>query len=193
VIEGNVRRAGDRVRINAQLVDASTGTHIWAERYDRALADVFAVQEEIAQSIVARVAQRVIDEREMATRRRPPQDLRAYDVFLRALRLGGTSFTPEVVAQGEALYQQVLAIDPTFARAYSGLALVHFDRSLKVIAGVRSQPDEKMALALNYAEKGLALDPNDPRVQSTFGLMCACVPMCAISTRRSGTSILRGR
>ncbi|BCH23538.1 adenylate class-3/4/guanylyl cyclase [Mesorhizobium sp. L-8-3] len=173
VIEGNVRRAGDRVRINAQLVDASTGTHIWAERYDRALADVFAVQEEIAQSIVARVAQRVIDEREMAARRRPPQDLRAYDVFLRALRLGGTSFTPEVGVQLEALYQQVLAIDPTFARAYSGLAFIHVDRSWRVIAGVRSQPDEEMLLALDFGEKALALDPNDPRVQSTCGLMYA--------------------
>ena len=65
VIEGKVRRAGDRVRINAELVDASTGTHLWAERYDRALEDVFAVQAEIAQSIVTMVAQRVIDEREM--------------------------------------------------------------------------------------------------------------------------------
>jgi adenylate cyclase len=173
VIEGNVRRAGDRVRINAKLVDASTGTHLWAERYDRALADVFAVQEEIAQSIVIRVAERVIDEREMAARRRPPQDLRAYDLFLRALRFGGASFTPDVLAQLEALYLQIIAIDPSFARAYSGLAYIHRDRSTRVIAGVQSQPDEEMQLALELAEKALALDPNDPRIQSTVGFMCA--------------------
>src|SRR5262249_3567998 len=136
VIEGNVRREGDRVRINTQLIDASTGIHLWTERYDRALADVFAVQEEIEQSIVTRVAHRVIEEGEIAARRRPPQDVRAYDLFLRALRFGGRSFTPEVLAQLEALYQQVLAIDPTFARAYSGLALIHRDRSSNVIAGV---------------------------------------------------------
>ena len=173
VIEGNVRRAGDRVRINVQLVDASTGTHLWTERYDRALADVFAVQEEIAQSIVVRVAERVIDEREIVARRRPPQDLRAYDLFLRALRFGGTSFTPEVLGQLEALYKQIIAIDPTFARAYSGLAFIHRDRSMQVIAGVQFQPDEEMRLALELAEKALALDPNDARVHSAFGWMRA--------------------
>jgi TolB-like protein len=173
VIEGNVRRAGDRVRINVQLVDASIGTHLWAERYDRALADVFAVQEEIAQSIVARVAERVIDEGEIAARRRPPQDLRAYDLFLRALRLGGISFTTEVLGRLEALYKQVIALDPTFARAYSGLAFIHRDRSMQVIAGVRLQPDEDMRLALELVEKALALDPNDARVQSAFAWMRA--------------------
>ena len=175
VIEGNVRRAGDRVRISAQLVDALTGTHLWTERYDRAIADIFAVQEEIAQSIVATVAQRVIYEREIVTRRRLPQDMRAYDVFLRALRLGGSSFTPEVLGQLEALYQQVIAIDPTFARAYSGLAFIHRDRATDAIAEVRSEPDKEMLLAMDYAEKALVLDPNDPRIQSTFGFMCAHV------------------
>lgn len=173
IIEGNVRRAGNRVRISAQLVDASTGTHLWAERYDRALADVFAVQEEIAQSIVARVAERVIDQRETAARRRPPQDLQAYDLFLRAVRFGGTSFTPEVLAQLEAYYKQVIAIDPTFARAYSGLAFIHRDRSTQVIAEIRSQPDEEMQLALDLAEKAVALDPNDARIQSTIGFIRA--------------------
>ena len=79
VIEGNVRRAGNRVRITVQLVDAASGMHLWAERYDRAVEDVFAVQEEIARSIVATVAQRVVDEVEAAARRRPPEDIRAYD------------------------------------------------------------------------------------------------------------------
>ena len=83
VIEGNVRRAGNRVRITVQLVDAATGMHLWAERYDRAVEDVFAVQEEIAQSIVATVAQRVFDAGETAARRRPPEDIRAYDLFLK--------------------------------------------------------------------------------------------------------------
>jgi tetratricopeptide (TPR) repeat protein len=153
----------------------STGTHLWADRYDRALADVFAVQEEIAQSIVTRVAERVIDQREIAARRRSPQDLQAYDLFLRALRFGGTSFTAEVLAQLEALYKQVIAIDPTFARAYSGLAFIHRDRSTRVIAGVRPLPDEEMKLALDLAEKAVALDPNDARIQCTFGFIRAYV------------------
>jgi adenylate cyclase len=174
VIEGNVRRAGNRVRINAQLVDSASGTHLWAERYDRAIEGVFAVQEEIAQSIVATVAQRVRDEGEVAARRRPPEDIRAYDLFLKGLRLSDT-FTPEVQAQVEALYEQARAIDPTFARTYTGLAYIHLNRSINVVAGVGPQPDEHRFSALDLAERALALDPNDPQVHCTLGMMCAFV------------------
>ena len=87
VVEGSVRRAGDRVRITAQLVDAATGAHLWAERWDRPLEDVFAVQDEIARGIVATVAARVLEESEAAARRRPPRDVRAYDLFLQGYRL----------------------------------------------------------------------------------------------------------
>jgi adenylate cyclase len=168
VLEGNVRRAGNRVRITAQLIDAASGAHLWAERYDRAIEDVFAVQEEIAQSIVATVAQRVLDEGEVAARRRPPEDIRAYDLFLKGLRLSDT-FTPEAQAQVEALYEQARAIDPTFARAYTGLSYIHLNRSINVVAGVGPQPDEHRFSALRLAERALALDPNDPRVHCTLG------------------------
>src|SRR5215212_1294929 len=170
VIEGNVRRAGHRVRITAQLIDADSGAHVWAERYDRAIEDVFAVQEEIAQSIVATVAQRVFDAGEIAARRRPPQDIRAYDLLLKGMRLSDT-FTPEGQARVEAFYEQARAIDPTFARAYTGLAYVHNNRSVDVIAGVQPQPDEHRLSALRLAEQALALDPNDPRVHSTLAMM----------------------
>ena len=174
VLDGTVRRAGNRLRITAQLVDAASGAHLWAERYDRALEDVFAVQEEIAKSIVATVAERVRDEGEAAARRRPPEDIRAYDLFLKALRLGET-FTPEAQAQVEALYEQARAIDPTFARAYTGLSYIHLNRSINVVAGVGPQPDEHRFSALRLAERALALDPNDPRVHCTLGMMCAFV------------------
>jgi adenylate cyclase len=171
VVEGNVRRAGNRVRITAQLLDAASGMHLWAERYDRALEDVFAVQEEIARSIVATVARRVFDEGEMATRRRPPEDMRAYDLFLKGLRLSDT-FTPESQAQVEALYEQARAIDPTFARAYTGLAFVHLNQWIEGGMRAISEPDEHRPAALRLAEEALSLDPNDPRVHSTLGFMC---------------------
>ena len=171
VVEGSVRRAGARVRVTAQLVEAQSGSHLWAERYDRALEDVFAIQEEIAQSIVATVAQRVVDAGEAAARRRPPEDVRAYDLFLRGLRIDDT-FTPEGQARVEALYEQARAIDPTFARAHSGLAYIHLNRSIDVISGVRPQPDEHKISALRLAEQALALDPNDPRVHSTLAYVC---------------------
>jgi adenylate cyclase len=172
VLEGNVRRAGNRVRITAQLADTASGAHLWAERYDRAIEDVFAVQEEIAQSIVATVAQRVLDEGEVAARRRPPEDIRAYDLFLKGLRLSDT-FTPEAQAQVEALYEQARAIDPTFARAYTGLAYIHANRSIDCVGGAQLQPDEHRLSALRLAERAVALDPNDPRTHSTLAHISA--------------------
>ena len=83
--------------------------------------------------------------------------------------------TPELQAQVEALYEQARAIDPTFARAYTGLAFIHSNRSIDVIAGVQLQPDEHRLLGLHLAEQALALDPNDPRVHCTLGTMCARV------------------
>ena len=128
VLEGSVRRAGDRVRITAQLIDAATGAHLWAERYDRPLEDVFAIQDEVARGIVAIVAARVLEEREIAARRRPPRDMRAYDLFLQGYRLSDTD-TPEAQAQARELFERARELDPTFARAYTGLAFNHFIRA----------------------------------------------------------------
>ena len=170
VIEGNVRRAGNRVRITAQLVDAGDGAHLWADRYDRGMEDVFAVQEEIAQQIVATVAQRVKEEREAAARRRPPEDMRAYDLFLR-----GTAFqtctTPEAQERAQSLFEQAIRIDPTFARSYSGLAFIYLTKATDHGIGIPHHQDENRLTALRLAEEALALDPNDPRVQLTIGFM----------------------
>jgi adenylate cyclase len=171
VVEGSVRRAGNRVRITAQLVDAMTGAHLWAEKYDRALEDVFTIQEEIAQRIVATVAQRIFEESEIAARRRQPEDIRAYDLFLQGLRLSDT-FTPEAQARVQALFEQALQIDPAFARAYTGLSYVYVNRTIDGGVGVPREKDETRVTALRWAEPALALDPNDPRVHSTLGYMC---------------------
>jgi adenylate cyclase len=171
VVEGSVRRAGDRVRITAQLVDAATGAHLWAERYDRPLEDVFAVQDEIARGIVATVAARVIAESETAARRKPPRDVRAYDLFLQGLRLSD-SFTPGTQALALELFERARALDPTFARAYTGLAFNHLNRAVDAGLGVPRGKDLDRTEALRVAEKALALDPNDPRVHFTLGYVC---------------------
>ncbi|HET9740795.1 MAG TPA: adenylate/guanylate cyclase domain-containing protein, partial [Solirubrobacteraceae bacterium] len=121
VVEGSVRRAASRIRITAQLVEARTGTHLWAERYDRPLEDVFAIQDEIARGIVATVAARVLEDSEAAARRRPPRDMRAYDLFLQGRRLSD-SFTADAQAQSRAFFERARELDPSFARAYTGLA-----------------------------------------------------------------------
>ncbi|WP_231698935.1 adenylate/guanylate cyclase domain-containing protein [Sinorhizobium fredii] len=171
LVEGSIRRAGDRVRITAQLVDAASGAHFWVERYDRALEDVFAVQEEISQSIVATAAQRIIQDSEVAARRRQPEDIRAYDLFLQGNRLSDV-FTPEAQARAQALFEAALEIDPGFARAHTGLAWVYLNRSVEGSVGVPRAKDLDRIAALRQAEEALAKDPNDPRVHSTFGYMC---------------------
>jgi adenylate cyclase len=170
IVEGSVRRSGNRLRITAQLVDTATGTHLWADRYDRALEDVFAVQEEIASGIVATVARRVLEDSEAAAQRRRPEDVRAYDLFLRGQRLSDV-FTPGAQEQARALFEQARATDPTFARAYTGLAFYHFNQATDRGVGVPRERDPDLIAALDLAKQALTLDPNDPRVHYTAGRM----------------------
>ena len=171
VVEGSVRRVGDRVRITAQLIDAGSGAHLWAERWDRPLGDVFAIQDEIARGIVATVAARVLEESEATARRRPPRDVRAYDLFLQGYRLSDMH-TPGAQERARELFERALELDPTFARACTGLAFNHYMRASDVGIGVRHEDDPDRVEALRLAEQALALDPNDPRVHYALGYMC---------------------
>ena len=168
VVEGSVRRAGDRIRITAQLINAGTGAHLWADRYDRSFDDVFAIQDEIARAVVATVAKRIEEETEAVARRRPPQDMRAYDLFLRAHRLSD-EFTDEGQARARAFYEKARALDPTFARAYTGLAYNCLNRSMDHGVGVPREQDLDRIEARRLAEQALVVDPTEPRVQSTAG------------------------
>jgi adenylate cyclase len=170
VVEGSVRRAANRIRITAQLVDTRTGTHLWADRYDRPLEDVFAIQDEIARGIVATVAARVLEDSEAAARRRPPRDLRAYDLLLQGRRLSDM-YTPGAQAQARAFFERARELDPTLARAYTGLAFNHLNRAADDGIGVPRGEDADRIEALRLAERALALDPNDPRVHETLGYM----------------------
>ena len=170
VVAGSVRRAGDRLRISVQLVDAATTAQLWAERYDERLDDVFAIQERIARSIVATVAQRVIEDVEAAARRRPPEDARAYDLFLRAYRISDI-YTAEAQAEAQRLLERALEIDPNFARACTGLAFHYLVRTQLESVGVPRDRDEHCRKALGWAERALECDPNDPRVHLTLGAM----------------------
>ena len=170
MVEGSVRRAGDRLRITAQLLHCASGANLWGERYDRAVNDVFAIQEEIAQSIVATVVQRVVRDSELAARRRVPENIRAYDLFLQGNHLTD-AFAPEAQARAEVLFKQALQIDPGFARAHTGLAWIYRNRSEECAVGVPRAKDENKIKALHEAEQALALDPNDARVHFTQGYM----------------------
>ena len=168
VVEGSVRRVGDRVRITAQLINAATGAHLWAERYDRSFEDVFAIQDEIARGVVATVARRIEEETEAVARRRPPQDMRAYDFFLQGHRLSDV-FTDDGQARARAFFEQARDLDPTFARAYTGLAFNYLNRAADEGVGLPREQDPNRIEARRLAEQALTVDPTEPRVQSTAG------------------------
>jgi TolB-like protein len=121
VVEGSVRKSGDRVRITAQLNDVSTGSHIWAERYDRELANVFAVQDEITESIVAAIEPQLYAAENFRARRKPPGSLDAWDLVMRALsHYWRVTRQDNVVAQ--ALLEKAITIDPDYGQALGVLA-----------------------------------------------------------------------
>jgi TolB-like protein/class 3 adenylate cyclase len=170
VVEGSVRRAGDRVRITAQLINAATGAHLWAERFDRPFEDVFAVQDDIARGVVATIAQRITEEAEVVARRRPPQDMRAYDLFLQGHRISEV-FTEDAQEQARAFFKQARDLDPTFVRAYTALAYNHLGRAMDrgYGVGLPREKDPDKVEARRLAEQALVVDPTEPRVHMTAG------------------------
>jgi TolB-like protein len=124
VVEGGVRKAGGRVRITVQLNDVATGSHIWAERYDRDLADVFAVQDEITEAIVAAIEPQLYAAENFRARRKPPDSMDAWDLVMRALsHYWRVTRQDNVVAQ--ALLEKATTIDPNYGRAFGVLATSH--------------------------------------------------------------------
>ena len=121
VVEGSVRKGGDRVRITVQLNDVATGSHLWAEKYDRSLADVFAVQDEITEAIVAAIEPQLYAAENFRARRKPPESMDAWDLVMRALsHYWRVTRQDNVVAQ--ALLEKAIAIDPNYGQALGVLA-----------------------------------------------------------------------
>ena len=121
VVEGSVRKSGDRVRITVQLNDAATGSHIWAEHYDRHLVDVFAVQDEITEAIVAAIEPQLYASESFRAQRKPPDNMDAWDLVMRALsHYWRVTREDSVVAQ--ALLEKAIAIDPNYGQALGVLA-----------------------------------------------------------------------
>ena len=165
VVEGSVRKGGERVRITAQLVDAATGNHIWAERYDRELADIFALQDEITETLVAALQGEVGDfERERA-RRKPPDSLDAWESYQRGLwhlwRMNA-----EDLAEARRLFQRAGDLDPYFAQPFAALAFALY---LQVGLSYADSPLENLDQALRFANKAVALDDKEAMAHFTLG------------------------
>ncbi len=159
VLEGSVQISGDRVRINAQLIDTQTDTQIWAEQYDRKLEDIFALQSELAQTIAAQLKATLSTGEKAEISRQPTQDLQAYDLYLRAraaLRGGGGAMPRENWNVAITLLNRAIARDPKFTLAYCLLNEVYV---LQYRFGEDHSP-QHLAAAKDAAETALRLEPN---------------------------------
>jgi TolB-like protein/Tfp pilus assembly protein PilF len=166
VVEGSVQRAANRVRVTAQLIDARTDTHLWAEHYDRPLGDVFAIQSEIAKAVADQLQAKLSPREKAAIEERPTADVAAYDYYVHAKVLLAVSTDSR---QGEYLYQaarfleQAIARDPTFLLAYCKLAYVHqelyytgFDHTASRLAQANEALRKALELAPDRGEPHLA-------------------------------------
>lgn len=123
-LEGSIRKAGNRVRITAQLVDGTTGGHVWAERYDRDLADIFVVQDEVTREIVSALAPRLTEAEEQIPARTPTDNLEAYDCFLRG-REQWLQLSRQGNTEARSMFERAIELDPNFATAMAWLAATH--------------------------------------------------------------------
>jgi adenylate cyclase len=171
VLEGSVRRSADRVRIMAQLVDAVTGAHRWAERYDRELRDVFAVQDEVARAIVALLAAHVNRAETERAMLKPPASWEAHDYYLRgaeAFLLHSNSPTKASLYDARRLLEQSLAIDPGYARAAAMLSATHLRVYIEPFDVDYLSP-AALDRAVELAEAAVRLDPHLPQARAQLG------------------------
>ena len=155
VLEGSVRKAADRVRITGQLIDAATGAHVWAERYDRRLEDIFALQDEITLSVVGAIEPSLRDAEIERVKRKRPDNLDAYDLVLRAIPHVYVAM-PEEAAKAVPLLEKALALDPSYAGAHGLLAWCH--EILFVRSGLK---EENRIAAIRHARAAITHGRDD--------------------------------
>jgi adenylate cyclase len=163
-LEGSVRKAGNRVRVAAQLVEAEAGNHVWAERYDRDLTDIFALQDEITQAVTIAIAPAVADAEQRRAMRRPPENLDAWAAYQRGL-WHFSKGTADDNTLAQKFFQQAIDLDPSFAGSYTGLAYAH--RRAAGVFGTRSLAEAE-DLAEVLARRAVALDGNDAEARTCF-------------------------
>jgi adenylate cyclase len=166
VLEGSVRRSDERVRVTAQLIDVATSAHLWADRYDRTITDIFALQDEITERIVttlvSNIERRIIEQ----ARRKPPGSLGAYELFLQGREQRDASRYEGMLA-AEALFEQAVALDPGFALAHAEIGQLQY-----VYVTWRVQPERRDALLVKgfaSARRALALEPSLPLANRVLG------------------------
>ena len=158
VLEGSVRKAGNRLRINAQLIDAASGNHLWADRYDREITDIFDIQDEITQAIISEVAPEFISAELRKSRQKDPSQLNAWECVMRG-RAHVWKVGREDAEIARKLFEKAIALSPGTGMGASDLALVHY---LDAFYGWSESREQSMKDMIRIAEQAVAIDDGDP-------------------------------
>jgi adenylate cyclase len=167
VLEGSVRKAGDKIRITAQLIDALTGHHLWAEQYDRNLTDIFAVQDEITKKIIKAMQVKLTNGEEVRAAARATNSLEAYLKYLQAMDYI-YQFNIESNDLGKKLAEEAIALDPEYAMAYRALARTHI---MDAWFGTTKSPKQSLAKSKELLQKAIVLDNTYAEAHATLGVL----------------------
>jgi len=167
VLEGSVRKSGDQVRITAQLIDATTGNHLWAERYDRVLKDIFIVQDEITKNIIMAMQVKLTDGEQARSTAKGTKNLEAYLKYLQA-RDYALKLNPESNALGKQLAEEAISLDPEYASAYRLIGGAHMS---DLFLGTSKSPKDSIAKAIALTKKAIALDETYAEAYGQLGFL----------------------
>lgn len=167
VLEGSVRKAGRRMRITVQLIDAATGHHIWAERLDREIEDIFALQDEITRRIARTLQPELARAEERRSMAKAPRDLTAWDYVQRGLSLLSDDLTADNAARARELYMRAIELDPNYSQAHSALT---FASHIEIMLGDEDAAKDATARLLETAQRAVELDKADSRAHLALGL-----------------------
>jgi adenylate cyclase len=165
VLEGSVRRAGSRVRVSVQLIDAESGSHLWAERYDRDLANIFAVQDEITASVILAIGPAIVGAEQQRAVRKSSESLGAWDAYMRGL-WHLARLDPAENDKARQLFERAIQLDPNLSQAFQGLVYSYIDE-IRVF-NTRSH-GETLPIVEPLAHRAIALDPNDANAHAALG------------------------
>jgi adenylate cyclase len=165
VLEGSVRKAGNRVRITAQLIDAGSGGHLWAERFDRDLTDIFSTQDEVVEKIVGALAVTLTRGEEQRLRRRGTSNVEAYELWLRARELLSRG-TRESIARAREMYRRAIEIDLNFAAPHAGLSLAAIS---DYVSDWALDPAQALDDAEKWARRAVELNDQEPVSHMALG------------------------
>jgi adenylate cyclase len=166
VLEGSVRKSGNRVRVTGQLVDAANGAHIWADRFDRDLTDIFAVQDELTQEIISALKIKLTPETKDRLARKNRIDEDAYDLFLRARELSWHATSSNSI-EARGLLGRAVTINPDFAAAHAGIAATYANDYAN---GWAENPEQSLQTALEIAERAVQLDEEEPQAREVLAI-----------------------